>query len=77
MAVAVAPGVSGAAFSAGRPQKLFEGPFPNIPGYSYDVTGDGQRFLMAREAIPGRSREIRIVLNWFEDLKQRVRSAGQ
>jgi serine/threonine-protein kinase len=74
MAVAVAPG---AAFSAGRPQALFEGPFPNVPGYSYDVTADGQRFLMAREAIAGRSREIRIVLNWFDDLKQRVRAAGR
>ena len=74
MAVAVAPG---AAFGAGRPQTLFEGPFPNLPGYSYDVTSDGQRFLMAREAVTGRSREIRIVLNWFEDLKQRVRAAGQ
>jgi serine/threonine-protein kinase len=77
MAVAVTPGAPGGAFSAGRPQTLFEGPFPNIPGYSYDVTTDGQRFLMAREAIAGRSREIRIVLNWFEDLKQRVRAAGQ
>jgi Tol biopolymer transport system component len=74
MIVAVA---SGKTFSAGRPQPLFEGPFPNVPGYSYDVTADGQRFLMAREAIAGRSREIRIVLNWFEDLKQRVRAAGQ
>jgi dipeptidyl aminopeptidase/acylaminoacyl peptidase len=77
MAVAVTPGAPGGAFSAGRPQTLFEGPFPNIPGYSYDVTTDGQRFLMAREAVTGRSREIRIVLNWFEDLKRRVRAAGQ
>jgi serine/threonine-protein kinase len=77
MAVAVTPGASGTAFSASRPQTLFEGPFPNVPGYSYDVTSDGRRFLMAREAVTGRSREIRIVLNWFDELKQRVRAAGQ
>jgi serine/threonine-protein kinase len=73
MAVPVA---TGAAFTAGRPRMLFEGPFPNVPGYSYDVRPDGQRFLMAREATTGNPTEIRVILNWFEDLKQRVAAAG-
>jgi len=40
---------------------------------SYDVTPDGRRFLMIKEneqvsAATG----INVVLNWFEELKQRV-----
>jgi eukaryotic-like serine/threonine-protein kinase len=73
MAVGVAAGTT---FTAGRPQMLFEGPFPNIPGYSYDVSADGRRFLMVKEATTGNPREIRIVLNWFEYLRQRLASAG-
>ena len=38
------------AFSAGTPQLLFEGPFRmDGPFRAYDVTPDGQRFLMVRE----------------------------
>ena len=63
-------------FAVGRPRMLFEGgqyippsalypyPFPN-----YDVSPDGQRFLM----ITGESKpQINVVLNWFEELKQKV-----
>ena len=64
------------AFSAGRPRMLFDAaqylPTPaTIP--NYDVSPDGQRFLMLKpseqEAAPT---EINVVLNWFEELKQRV-----
>jgi hypothetical protein len=73
----VVPVTQGTAFTAGRPQKLFEGPFPNVPGYSYDVSPDGKRFLMAREAKTESRTQIRVVLNWHEELKQRVRAAGR
>ena len=37
-------------FSAGTPRVLFEGPFRiDGPFRGYDVTPDGQRFLMVRE----------------------------
>ena len=37
-------------FSAGTPRVLFEGPFRiDGPVRGYDVTPDGQRFLMVRE----------------------------
>ena len=64
------------AFSAGRPRMLFDAaqylPTPaTIP--NYDVSPDGQRFLMLKpdeqEAAPT---QINVVLNWFEELKQRV-----
>jgi Tol biopolymer transport system component len=63
-------------FSAGRPRVLFEGPYrptnASIPGY--DVSPDGQRFLMVKQDVPATSAatEINVVLNWFEELKRRV-----
>ena len=33
-------------FKPGTPQVLFEGPYKNVPGLSYDVVPDGQRFLV-------------------------------
>ncbi len=60
-------------FKAGNPQVLFEGPFHSSAGAgnSYDVSSDGQRFVMIRknEIMPT---EIHIVLNWFEDLERLV-----
>jgi hypothetical protein len=54
---------------------LFEGPFRiDGPVRGYDVTPDGQRFLMVREVPqqPVRVSEIVLVQNWQEELKQRV-----
>jgi len=62
-------------FSAGTPHKLFEGPFRvDGPFRPYDVTPDGQRFLMVRaaEQPPARVSEMVLVQNWFEELKARV-----
>jgi Tol biopolymer transport system component len=63
-------------FAVGKPRMLFEGPYQASPatGPNYDVSPDGQRFLMlkpseAREAAPT---QINVVLNWFEELKRRV-----
>ncbi|MCH8153269.1 MAG: protein kinase [Planctomycetes bacterium] len=66
----------GPAFTAATPQVLFEGRYrwvfdPGSP--EYDVSADGQRFLMAQP----REQEadithLNLVLNWFEELKQRV-----
>jgi Tol biopolymer transport system component len=64
-------------FSAGKPKVLFAGqyqPSPNpVPNANYDVTPDGQRFIMLK---PGGQEQaptqINVVLNWFEELKQKV-----
>ena len=65
-------------FGAGKPRMLFEGeqymppmgPYP-YPFPNYDVSPDGQRFLMiTKESKP----QLNVVLNWFEDLKRRVPS---
>jgi serine/threonine protein kinase len=60
-------------FSAGKPKMLFQGPYTPTPrsASDYDVSSDGQRFLMlkAAEQAPG---EISVVLNWTAELKQKV-----
>jgi serine/threonine protein kinase/Tol biopolymer transport system component len=63
-------------FTAGAPRMLFERPYEPAPFpiANYDVSQDGQRFLMLKsveqsEAAPT---QINVVLNWFEELKQKV-----
>ncbi len=59
------------AFSASRPRVLFEGRYDTLPWNSnYDVTPDGQRFLMVQSAEPTGQSQINVVLNWFEELKR-------
>jgi serine/threonine protein kinase len=72
---------TGQAFSAATPRKLFPRP-PYLgggvtPGTPWDIHPDGKRFLMIKQpgAAPtaaGGLRKISIVLNWVEELKQRV-----
>ena len=63
-------------FSAGKPKVLFEGHYQPTPLTlpNYDVSPDGQRFLMLKpiEAGEGAPTQINVVLNWFEELKRRV-----
>jgi hypothetical protein len=64
-------------FSAGPPKKLFEGAYQLLSGIStpnYDVSPDGQRFLMLKpsEETQAGSTQINVVLNWFEELKHKV-----
>jgi serine/threonine-protein kinase len=64
--------------ASGPPRVLFSGPYPDNPGWtrprSYDVTPDGERFLLTK--LPGEQPRPRVmvVLNWQEELKQRVPS---
>ena len=62
-------------FSAGKPKVLFESPYVLSLGTSpnYDVSADGQRLLMIKENEQAISiGQINVVLNWFEELKQKV-----
>jgi hypothetical protein len=63
-------------FSAGKPKMLFEGLYEVSAGTtpSYDVSPDGQRFLMLKpiEQTQLAPNQINVVLNWFEELKQKV-----
>jgi len=60
-------------FAAGTPRLLFEGDYFYWAGRSYDVSPDGQRFLMLQLADQGQGpTQINIVLNWFDELKRLV-----
>jgi serine/threonine-protein kinase len=63
-------------FSVGKPRMLFEGQYQPTPVTfpNYDVSPDGQRFLMLKpsEQSQAAPTQINVVLNWFEELKRRV-----
>ena len=63
-------------FAAGTPRMLFEGRYEQapVPATYYDVSPDGQRFLMlkASEQAQAALTQIIVVQNWFEELKRRV-----
>jgi serine/threonine-protein kinase len=75
VAVPVQPGPG---FTWGNPQVIVEGRFvtffPGVNGRMYDVSGDGQRFLMMKavedteQAAP--PPQIIVVQDWFEELKR-------
>ena len=67
-------------FRASSPKKLFQGAYFFLaPGHSWDVHPDGKRFLMMKSPdLVGETpaaldlQQINIVLNWFEELKQKA-----
>jgi len=61
--------------SVGKPRKLFDKPYERSIALwpNYDASPDGQRLLMVRrerQATP--ATHINVVLNWLDDLKQRL-----
>ncbi len=72
---------TGPAFTAGKPRLLWERHYnqgtnsmcgaPGPSSSNYDVTSDGQRFLMIQEGDQDApATEIRVVVNWVEELKR-------
>ncbi|MEK6288202.1 MAG: protein kinase [Acidobacteriota bacterium] len=58
-------------FRADAPKVMFEGPYLNVPGVSYDVAPDGQHFIMIEEnQKQAPTTQLNVVLNWFEELKR-------
>lgn len=62
--------------ASGPPTLLFSGPYPDNPGWtrprSYDVTPDGERFLMTKLPSDQAQPRVVVVLNWLEELKEKV-----
>ena len=57
-------------FRAGRPRVIFEGPYLNVPGWSHDISADGQRHLVLlgpQEQTGGR---LIVATNWFAELNR-------
>jgi len=72
--MSVAVGLSGERFSFGARTPVLDWPYVGIvepPGRPYDISRDGQRFLVLREAGgEGIQPQIIVVQNWFEELKR-------
>jgi hypothetical protein len=60
----------------GQAVALFGGPYQDNPGWtrprSYDVSTDGQRFLLTKVRDKARRPRIAVVLNWLDELKAKV-----
>ena len=67
---------TGASFSMGPPRVLFEWPnVGTVPVRAFDVTSDGQHFLMVlfNDAVVQSARsQMTLVFNWFDELKRLV-----
>lgn len=68
-------------FSAGTPTRILNTAYATpLAGRSYDVSPDGRRFLMLKEATPASDTDsqqapgIAVVVNWLDELKARVRT---
>ena len=60
-------------FAPGNAEVVFEGRyFGGLFGRSYDISRNGERFLMIKESAGVDSTEFITVINWFEELKARV-----
>jgi serine/threonine-protein kinase len=61
---------------AGEPRVMVAGDygveFTSTGSQTYDVAPDGERFVMTQGVEYTAPRRIRVVLNWFEELKERV-----
>jgi serine/threonine-protein kinase len=69
---------TGDEFAADTPRALFDDCYLGHIAYgrTYDITPDGQRFVMVKEMNPP-PRRVAVVLNWFEELKRLVPPAKE
>ena len=66
---------SGPALRVGKPRKLFD--WSSVIGIgsgllrdaSFDVSSDGQRFVMIRAEDAASETKLRLVHNWFQELR--------
>ena len=76
------PVQAGSSFSYGKPQPLFEiaGWFLAPISRPFDISPDGKRFLMLKDAGSGNTTarpSIVVVLHWFDEVNRRVGAGGK
>ena len=61
-----------ATFRAGSPRVLFEGQYARVvwEEADYDVSPDGQRFLMIKGEAQSPLTALHLIVNWFEELQR-------
>jgi Tol biopolymer transport system component/predicted RNase H-related nuclease YkuK (DUF458 family) len=61
---------------AGEPRVMVSGDYgveyTSSGSQTYDVTADGERFLVTQSVDRGAVQGVRVVLNWFDELQQRM-----
>jgi Tol biopolymer transport system component len=57
---------------AGRPRQLLEWPHEAVAFRNFDIAPDGRSFVMVRTDEGVTRDQLRVVLNWSEELKRRV-----
>ena len=67
-------------FEAAQPQLLFEGQYEPVAMSSgsdnYDVSPDGQQFVMIRRSEESLPSQLFVVLNWFDDVARLISERG-
>ena len=58
-------------FSAGAPERLFAGPF-ETGSPQFDISPDGTYFVMVEADPDAKPTQMRVILNWSEELKHAV-----
>ena len=56
----------------GLPKELFQTRMLQNPRHRYDVTADGERFLMS--VLAGEPSPIVVIVNWYQDIEQDIQS---
>ena len=54
-----------------KTNELFEGDYLNIDGLDFDVSADGEKFLLLKSVDESfDTYRLNVITNWFEELKQ-------
>ena len=57
----------------GKPHLLFEEPYINVPGYSWDISHDGERFLLLQNPEQNKPvTHLAVITNFFDEVKRRL-----
>ena len=64
--------LDGASFRIGQPRRLFTDIYDDSDQFNYAVFPDGERFLMIERDPRGDGRHLEVILNWSQELLERV-----
>jgi Tol biopolymer transport system component len=57
----------------GKPHLLFEGPYINVPGYSWDISSNGERFLLLESPEQNKPvTRLAVITNFLDEVKRRL-----
>ena len=71
--MAVTYATEGDSFQLGRPRELFQGRFCTGELQHYDVSADGERFVMLQSVTDDPTADANnpvVVLNWFDEVER-------